>query len=379
MIPYGRQKIDEEDIQAVVDVLRSEWLTTGPKVDEFENDVANYVGTQYAVAVSSGTSALHTAMYALDIGPTDEVIVPSISFAATANCIVYQGGVPVFADVLPENLLIDPACIEQKITNKTKAVIAVDYAGHPCDYDRLKKICDRYNLAFIADSCHALGAEYKGRKIGSLADMTVFSFHPVKHITTGEGGIITCNNKEYYNRMKLFRNHGISADARMREKTGTWFYEMVDLGYNYRISDIQCALGISQLKKLPEFLKRRREIAESYDKSFSDSAVIHPLKVQPNVGHAYHLYVISIDFDQIGISRQDVFKSLRERGIGVNVHYIPIHLHPFYKKTYQTFEGECPVAEYSYQKILSLPIYPGLNSSDVHDIIESLEKMIDVF
>lgn len=379
MIPYGRHTIDEEDIQAVVDVLRSGWLTTGPKVDEFENAVSNYVDTHYAVAVSSGTSALHAAMYALDIGPDDEVIVPSISFAATANCVVYQGGVPVFADVLQENLLIDPDCIEQKITKKTRAVIAVDYAGHPCDYDRIRKICDRYNLFFIADSCHALGAEYKGKKIGSLADMTVFSFHPVKHITTGEGGIITCHNKEYHDRMKLFRNHGISADARLREKTGTWFYEMVDLGYNYRISDIQCALGISQLQKMPKFLKQRREIARSYDKAFSDSAVIHPLKVQSNVGHAYHLYVISIDFDEINKNRQDVFKSLRECGIGVNVHYIPIHLHPFYKKNYKTSEGDCPAAEYSYQKILSLPIYPGLNTSDVHTIIESLKKITNTF
>ncbi|MCP4566239.1 MAG: aminotransferase class I/II-fold pyridoxal phosphate-dependent enzyme, partial [FCB group bacterium] len=248
MIPYGRQSIDEEDIQSVVEVLRSDWLTTGPKVDAFEHALADYVGAEYGVAVSSGTAALHCAMYALGIGPGDEVILPPMTFAATANCVVFLGGTPVFADVQPDTLLIDPVAVEKKITKRTRAIIAVDYAGQPCDYDSLRDIANSHGLSLIADGCHALGAVYKGHRVGSLADMTVFSFHPVKHITTGEGGMITTNDPKFAGRMRRFRNHGIDTDFRQREQQGSWYYEMVDLGYNYRITDMQCALGLSQLK-----------------------------------------------------------------------------------------------------------------------------------
>ena len=354
MIPYGRQSIDEDDIKAVVEVLRSDWLTTGPKVAEFEQAVADYVGAKYAVAVSSGTTALHAAMYALGVGPGDEVIVPPMTFAATANCVVFQGGTPVFSDVDLCVLLLDPAKVEEKITEKTRAIIGVDYAGQPCDWDRLREIADRYKLKLVADGCHALGAEYKGKRVGTLADLTVFSFHPVKHITTGEGGMITTDDPELAGRMRIFRNHGITRDPKcfssltsdLRPLTSdfSWFYEMVDLGWNYRITDFQCTLGISQLQKLPKFLERRRKIAKHYDEAFASVPEIAPLAVNANVLHAYHLYVVKIDFKSLGIDRTALFTSLHEKGIAINVHYIPVHLHPFYKKNFHTETGLCPVA-----------------------------------
>jgi perosamine synthetase len=254
-IPYGRQWIDADDIAAVCEVLRSDWLTTGPKIPEFEAVFSRYVGTKFAVAVSSGTAALHCAMYALGIGPGHEVIVPTMTFAASANCVVYQGGIPVFVDVAPDTLLIDPKEVERNITPQTKAIIAVDYAGQPCDYDALKEIAARYRLSMVADACHALGASYRGRSVGSLADLSVFSFHPVKHITTGEGGIITTDNEEYAKRLRIFRNHGITSDHREREVQGSWFYEMVDLGYNYRITDFQCGVGWRGGRRLPGYTR----------------------------------------------------------------------------------------------------------------------------
>ena len=344
MIPYGRQSVDEADIQAVINVLRSDWLTTGPAVSAFEESICSFVGASNGVAVSNGTAALHCAMYALGIKPGDEVIVPPITFAATANCVCYMGATPVFADVDPDTLLIDPEQVEQKITAKTKAIIGVDYAGQPCEWDHLRDIATRHGIALVADGCHALGATYKGRKVGSLADMTIFSFHPVKHITTGEGGMIITDNDEYAAKMRLFRTHGITSDATQREKTGAWFYEMVDLGYNYRISDIQCALGTSQLNKLPGWLEHRRSIALNYDQLFAQGDLAKPLQVRTDVNHAYHLYVIRV------YHRDDVFLRLREQGIGVNVHYVPVHLHPFYKNKFGTKEGLCPVAEKASQK-----------------------------
>ena len=376
IIPYGHQWIDEMDIQAVVDVLRSDWLTTGPKVAEFEHALADYVGTKYAVAVSSGTAALHCAMYALGIGPGDEVIVPPMTFVATANAVVFQGGTPVFADVDPDTLLIDPAKVKERITARTKAIIGVDYAGHPCDWDRLRQIADSYKLRLVADGCHALGAEYKGRKVGTLADMTIFSFHPVKHITTGEGGMIATDDPELANRMRRFRNHGIDADHATRTKQGTWRYKMTDLGYNYRITDFQCALGISQLKRLPRFLERRREIAHRYDEAFASLPGIDPLVVRPDVAHAYHLYVIRIDPAILGIDRAALFTKLREKGIGVNVHYIPVHLQPFYRKKFHTGPGMCPVAEAAYEQIISLPMFPGMTDDQVEVVISTLQKII---
>lgn len=373
MIPYGRQFIDEDDIQAVGEVLRSEWLTTGPKVAEFEEVFAQYVGAKFAVTVSSGTAALHAAMYAIGIGPDDEVIVPPITFAASANCVIYQGGTPIFADVEDNTLLLDVNLVEAKITSKTKALIAVDYAGQPCDYDSLRKIADQNNLVLVADSCHALGAEYKGRKTGALADLNIFSFHPVKHITTGEGGIVTTNNAAYADRMRLFRNHGINTDHHQREKLGSWFYEMTDLGYNYRMSDFQCALGISQLKKLPKFLERRRSIAKCYDTAFAGMSEIVPLAVHENVLHAYHLYVVKIDFKTLGLDRAGLFTRLRDRGIAINVHYIPVHLHPFYKEKYHTGIMLCPVAESAYEHIISLPMFPSMTDEDVEKVIDGVK------
>lgn len=277
MIPYGRHFVEEDDIAGVVEVLRSDWLTTGPKVEHFERAFADLVSAKYAVAVSSGTAALHAAMFALGIGPGDEVIVPAMTFAATANCVVFQGGTPVFADVDPETLLIDPLSVSDRITPKTKAIIAVDYAGQPCDYDALEAVAEGHNLTLVADACHSLGARYKERPAGSLASLSAFSFHPVKHITTGEGGMIATDDPKLAERMRIFRNHGITTDHRQREKQGSWFYEMQELGYNYRITDFQCALGISQLRKLPGWIALRREIAIRYDEAFRSFARVEPL------------------------------------------------------------------------------------------------------
>ena len=292
-IPYARQSIDEKDVAAVCKVLRSDWLTTGPKVEAFEQAVADYVGAKYAVAVSSGTAALHSAMFALGIGPGDEVIVPPITFSATANCILYQGGTPVFADVDPGTLLLDPEQVESKITPNTKAIIGVDYAGQPCDWDALSDIAKHHNLHLVDDACHALGAEYKGKKLGSVADLTVFSFHPVKHITTGEGGMVVMNDGGYADQMRVFRTHGITRDPPKFANQPSaishqpiyplFYYEMKDLGYNYRITDFQCALGLSQLRKLPEWLIRRREIAALYDEALSGISGVEPLALRPNV------------------------------------------------------------------------------------------------
>jgi perosamine synthetase len=376
MIPYGRQTLDDEDIQEVVEVLRSDWLTTGPKVAEFEEAFSRYVGAKYAIAVSSGTAALHTAMFALGIGSGHEVIVPAMTFAASANCVVYQGGIPVFVDVVPDTLLIDPKDVESKITPETKAIIAVDYAGQPCDYDALKEIAKCHHLSLVADACHSLGATYQGRQVGSLADLNVFSFHPVKHITTGEGGMITTDDEEYAQRLRIFRNHGITTDHRQRESQGSWFYEMVDLGYNYRITDFQCALGLSQMKKLPRWLERRQEIARHYREVFAGIKGITPLRVKSDVSHAYHLYVICLNYDETGIERGEFFRAMRSRGIGVNVHYIPVHLHPFYLNRFGTGPGLCPVAESAYEQILSLPMYPAMTNADVEIVINTVRSLI---
>jgi len=372
-IPYGRQLISEEDIQSVIEVLKSDYLTTGPKVHEFEQAVAGYVGSKHAIAVSSGTAGLHCAMYALGISPGDEVIVPAITFAATANCVVYQGGIPIFADIDPETLLIDPESVIKKITKKTKAIIAVDYAGQPCDYNQLRDVAGKYNLKLVADSCHAIGAEYNNQHTGTLADMTIFSFHPVKHITTGEGGMITTDNPEYAKQMRSFRNHGISTDHHQRKDKATWFYEMTDLGFNYRITDFQCALGISQLKKLDQFISQRQTLADIYDKLIKEFDGITPLKKNQGLSHAYHLYVVQIDKNKFGVDRDDVFDYLRKQNIGVNVHYIPVHLHPYYRKNFSTTPGQCPNAEKAYREILSLPIHPALHVKDTKHITTLLK------
>jgi len=375
-IPYGRQWIDDADIAAVCDVLRSDWLTTGPMVERFEQAVARYVGARHAVAVSSGTAALHAALFALGIGPGDEVIVPPMTFAATANCVVYQGGIPVFADVDAGTLLLDPEKAEEKVTARTKAIIAVDYAGQPADYDALGEIAARPAIALVADGCHALGASYKGRAVGSLAQLTAFSFHPVKHITTGEGGMITTDDDVLAARLRMFRNHGITTDHRQRVECGSWFYEMEELGYNYRLSDFQCALGLNQLSKLSGWLADRQNIAARYDSAFRGSDKIRPLDVGPDVTHAYHLYVVRLLKDQDTADRAAVFAALRQAGIGANVHYIPVHLHPFYRRRFATGPGLCPVAEAAYEQILSLPMFPRMRDNEVDRVVSAVRQAV---
>jgi perosamine synthetase len=370
-IPYGRHWIDEDDIAAVVAVLRSDWLTTGPKVEEFESVFAGAVQSREAVAVSSGTAALHCAMFALNIGPGDEVIVPGLTFAATANCVVYQGGTPVFADVDSDTLLLDPASTADRIGPRTRAIIAVDYAGQPCDYDALRDLASRHRLALVSDACHSLGAANRGRPVGSLADLSTFSFHPVKSITTGEGGMITTDDAALARRMRTFRNHGITTDHRQREQANSWYYEMAELGYNYRLSDVQCALGLSQLRKLGGWIGRRQEIARRYDAAFAALPEIRFLGKRAEATHAYHLYVV-----MVGSGRERIFPALRAEGIGVNVHYIPVHLHPYYRRRFGTGPGLCPVAESAYEQLLSLPIFPGMSDHDADTVVAALPRAI---
>jgi perosamine synthetase len=366
-LPYGRQFIDEEDIESVVEALRSAYLTTGPKVSEFETALRSTCKAEHAVAFANGTAALHAAMYAINIGCGDEVIVPAMTFAATANCVTYQRGTPIFADVEAGTLLIDPVSVESLITPRTKAIIAVDYAGQPCDWASLKELARRHKLLLIADSCHAIGGEYYGQSVGTIADITVFSFHPVKHVTTGEGGAALTADPELATRMRLFRNHGISTDAAQREATGEWFYEMVELGFNYRLTDIQCALGLTQLKKLPGSIAKRNELASLYTEALKGTSV-RPLEKKEGIVHAYHLYVVRTP------DRDRLFKLMRENRIGCNVHYIPVHLHPYYKKQFKTKEGMCPVAEEAFREILTLPLFPQMTEDDVSRVLKILQQ-----
>lgn len=377
MIPYGRQSIDEDDIAAVTEVLRSDWLTTGPAVEAFENAVAAYVGAGYAVAFANGTAALHAMMSALEIGEGDEVITTPLTFVASANCVLYRGGTPVFADVLPDSLLLDPDEVLKKITPRTKAVLAVDYAGQPCEYDQLAQICRERGIHLLSDACHAIGAKYRGRKAGTLAQMTAFSFHPVKHITTGEGGMVSTDDAELAQRLRVFRNHGISTDFRQRQEKGVWSYDMGALGYNYRITDIQCALGLSQLRKLPQWLERRNEIARRYNEAFAKMPQVCALACAPHVLHAYHLYVIRIRRDACPVDRATVFARLRAAGIGVNVHYSPVYLHSYYRRNFGFAPGLCPVAEGVYEEIISLPMYPGLSDTQVAEVIARVEEAVN--
>lgn len=379
MLPYGRQSIDEDDIAAVVDVLRSDWLTTGPTIAEFETAFANVAGASEAVAVSNGTAALHAAMFALGIGSGDEVIVTPMTFAASANAAVYLGAVPVFSDVDPETLLLDPQTIEARITPRTRAIVAVDYAGQPCDYDAINAIAEKHGLAVIDDACHAVGGSYHGRPVGSLADLNTFSLHPVKHLTTGEGGVITTDDAELAQKMRIFRNHGITTDHRQRAEQGAFFYEMMYLGYNYRLTDFQAALGISQLNKLPGWVDRRQAIARQYDKAFADLSEVTPLTVRSEVSHAYHLYMIQLELDMLQVDRTAVFQALRAEGIGVNVHYIPVHLHPFYREQFGTSLGDCPIAEAAYRRLITLPIFPQMSDQDVTDVVTAVAKVITAY
>lgn len=371
-IPYGRQYIDEDDIQAVEEVLRSDYLTTGPKIAEFEKVIADYVGARYAVAVSNGTAALHVACLAAGIGPGDEVITTPITFAASANCVLYCGGTPVFADIDPDTYNIDPEDVERKITPRTKMILPVHLTGQPCDLDAIHDIAKRHHLIVLEDAAHALGAEYKGRKIGALSDMTEFSFHPVKHITTGEGGIVTTNDPKLYERLKLFRTHGITREKAFLENDGGgWYYEQHELGYNYRITDIQCALGISQMKKLDQFVARRREIAAHYDQAFANVAGVLPPVQAPGGKNSYHLYAIQVT----GAPRRAVYDKLRAAGIGANVHYIPIYQFPFYRK-HGYADVCCPKAEKLYSRLISLPMYYSLKDEEVAYVVEQVKEAV---
>ena len=367
-IPYGRQSISEEDIQAVVDVLRSDYLTTGPKVTEFENIVANYVGAKYAVAVSNGTAALHIACLAAGIQPGDEVIVSPITFAASANCVLYCGGKPVFADIKPDTYNIDPEDVERKITSKTKAIIAVHYTGQPCEMDEITAIAKKHNLVVIEDGAQVISGEYKGKKIGSISDMTTFSFHPVKPVTTGEGGMVTTNNEELYQRLKLFHTHGITREeSLLTHNEGPWYYEQLELGYNYRITDIQCALGISQMKRLDQFAAHRRN-----DEAFAGCKDIITPYQHPDCLSSYHLYMIQVPAER----RREIFENLRNKGIGVNVHYIPVYKLPYYQQHgYQS--TCCPNAEAFYARAITLPLYADMTEEQVDYVVECVKDEVE--
>jgi perosamine synthetase len=379
LLSYGRQAIDEADIAAVVDVLRSDWLTTGPKVGEFEEAFAARVGAAFAVSVSSGTAALHAAAFAAGLGAGDEAITTPLTFAATANCVLYQGATPVFADVSADTLNLDPAEFTKKISAKTRAILPVDYAGHPADLNAIVETAKDRGLIVIEDACHALGAEYDGRRVGSIADMTVFSFHPVKHITTGEGGMVTTNDPKLAETLGRFRNHGISSDARQRQSAGQWHYEMVLLGFNYRLPDIVCALGIEQLKKLDANLARRREIAAIYTSAFSEIPGVIPPAVRAEANPAWHLYPIRLDLARLTADRAQIFRALRAENIGVNVHYIPVHTNPYYREKFGYKGGEFPVAEDAYERLISLPMFHAMSDQDVKDVIAAVTKVVSTY
>jgi UDP-4-amino-4,6-dideoxy-N-acetyl-beta-L-altrosamine transaminase len=376
-LPYGHQSIDEADIQAVVDVLRSDWLTTGPRVREFEEAFAASIGAKQAVSFSSGTAALHGAAFASGLKAGDEAITTPLTFAATANCVLYQGAIPVFADVSADTLNLEPEQVQRRITPKTRVIIPVDYAGHPADLDAIGSMAADHGLIVIEDACHALGAKYRGRSAGSISHMTVFSFHPVKHITTGEGGMVATDSAEFAETLRRFRNHGISSDAYQRQISAQWYYEMVSLGFNYRMPDILCALGNQQLKRLDGNLARRREIADRYTQAFREiPGIIFP-EARSDVSHAWHLYPIRLQPEMLGVDRARIFSALRAENIGVNVHYIPVHLHPYYRDRFGYRGGEYPVAEQAYERLISLPMFHGMTDQDVADVIHAVSKVAE--
>jgi len=360
-IPYGKQSISEDDATAVAEALKSDAITTGPLVDRFEREFADIVGSKYAVCVSSGTAALHIAALASRLSEGDELITSAMTFVADANCALYCNAKPVFADILNDGSgLIDPQDIRNKITGRSKVIIPVDYAGQPADMEEIRKIADEHKLTVIRDSCHSLGSIYKGTKTGSCAysDMTVFSFHPVKHMTTGEGGMVTTNSRKLYDRLLMLRNHGIRRNIEGREP---WYYEVQELGYNYRLTDLQCALGLSQMRKLPGFIERRKELAARYSQRLAcRSQALHPDRE-----HSYHLYVIMVE------KRREVFERLMAAGIKCQVHYIPVHFHPLFR---ERFPGiSLPKTEQFYKSIISIPLYPGMEEIAQDRVIEVLK------
>ncbi len=376
-IPYGRQWIEEDDIASVVEVLKGDYITTGPKISEFEAQLADYTGAKHVVAYSNGTAALHAACFAAGIQEGDEVITTPMTFAASANCILYVGGIPVFADICTDTYNINPFDIEQKITKKTKALIPVDFTGQPCDLDEIMQIAKTHNLTVIEDASHSIGAVYKGKGIGTIADMTTFSFHPVKNITTGEGGAVATNSDKFYEKLLMFRTHGITRDKEklVSAKEGSWFYEQHFLGYNCRMTDIQAALGVSQLKKCDMFLEKRRKYAQQYTREFNNvDGLIVPYQ-DVNIESAWHLYIIQLQLDKLRIGRKEFIAELQEHGVGANVHYIPVYYHPYYQSLGYR-KGLCPNTEAIYEKIITLPLFPKMEQTDVDYVINITKNII---
>jgi UDP-4-amino-4,6-dideoxy-N-acetyl-beta-L-altrosamine transaminase len=370
-IPYGHQWIDEEDIEEVVKVLKSDWITTGPKIAEFENSLCRYISCNYAVAVNSGTSALDIAVQTLNLPAGSEVITTPFTFVGTSNAILYNNSKPVFADIEKGTRNINPDEVRKKITEKTKAIIYVDYAGQPCNIEELKEIAVDHDLFLIEDACHAIGAEYFGKKIGTFADMTVFSFHPVKHITTGEGGAVVTNNEDFFERLLMLRNHGIDKSALDRfGPKAVWAYDLKFLGRNYRITDFQAALGISQLKKLDAFIRRRAEIVAMYNEAFEDVHEIETPVVKSYVKPAWHIYTVLLN----GIKRDTFFRKMKERNIGVNVHYIPIYRFSYYQEQFNKKPEDFPVTEEVFSKIVTLPLFPKMTGDEVLNVIEIVKE-----
>lgn len=378
MLPYGRPEVDESDIQSVVEVLRGDWLTGGPAVSRFEQAFAEAVGATFAVAVSSGTAALHAAVLAAGIGPGDEVITSPLTFLASANCILYCGGRPVFTDVDPGTLNLDPGAVEAALTPRTKAILPIHFAGLPCDMAAIHAIAHSRNLVVIEDAAHALGAEIAGRRIGGLSPLTTFSFHPVKHITTGEGGMVTTNEPALADRLRRFRNHGIDREVRERQATtpAAWRQDMVTFGFNYRLSDIHSALGLSQLRRLDARLKRREEIAGRYREAFAAIPEVTAAATRLGMRHAWHIYPLQVNRERLRQDREAIFQALRAENIGVSVHYRPVHLHPYYREHLGTGPGQCPAAEAAFERLLTLPLFPGMTDDDVADVIAAVEKVI---
>lgn len=374
---YGHQYLDEADIQAVVDVLRGDFLTCGPNITSLEKALCDLTGAKYCIAISNGTAALHVACMAAGVGPGDEVITTPITFAASANCALYCGATPVFADINPETYNIDPVDIERKITDKTKAVVAVDFTGQAVEIDKIRAICDKHNLVFIEDGAHSIGTNYNGVPVGGLADITTFSFHPVKTVTGGEGGAVLTNDEAIYEKLQLYRSHGITRKESLmeHESEGGWYYEMIDLGYNYRMTDFQAALIESQLKKLANFKARRQEIVNRYNEAFQDMPEIFVQKEIKESDTTRHLYIINLQLDQLTGTRREVFDALAAENVQCNVHYIPVYYFPHYEKLGYP-KGLCPNAEKAYEGFISIPLYPAMTDQDVEDVITAIKKVI---
>lgn len=375
-LPYARHSIDDDDIRAVVDVLRSDWLTTGPSVEQFERAFADRIGTRFAVAYSSGTAALQGCIFAARIGDGAQVIVPTLTFAASAACVLYQGARPVLADIDPDTLNLTAAELERRATGATKAVIVVHYAGVPADMESILTVAERAALTVIEDAAHAPGARLKGKPCGALGDMAVFSLHPAKQLTAGEGGIVTTDSSELADRLRRFRNHCMDSSARERETSGAYAYAIEELGYNYRLSDIHAALGLSQLHKLDRFLERRRELVAAYEERLAGRSDLLTMTVPPDAEPAWHLYVVRLALERLIVDRDAVFRALRAENIGVNVHFIPIHLLGYYRRTLGHELGDFPVAEDAFRRLLTLPLFPEMTVEDVDSVVQALEKVL---